>query len=131
MVTLYTTPSCASCRKAKAWLKENQIEFVEREILSKPLTVEEVKEILRMTNDGTDEIISFRSEAFKNLNIDLESLQLQQLYKIIRENPSMLRSPIIKDEKRMNVGFNQEEIRSFLPRKARIFIYDEDQQMSS
>ena len=31
----------------------------------------------------------------------------------------MLRRPIIKDEKRLNVGFNEEEIRSFLPRKFR------------
>ena len=32
----------------------------------------------------------------------------------------MLRRPIIKDEKRLNVGFNEEEIRSFLPRKLRM-----------
>ncbi|MEB8647245.1 transcriptional regulator Spx, partial [Bacillus cereus] len=25
MVILYTTASCASCRKAKAWLEEHQI----------------------------------------------------------------------------------------------------------
>ncbi|MDF2607273.1 MAG: Glutaredoxin, partial [Bacillales bacterium] len=25
MVTLYTTPSCTSCRKARAWLEENNI----------------------------------------------------------------------------------------------------------
>ncbi|WP_428912240.1 transcriptional regulator SpxA [Niallia sp. Krafla_26] len=119
MVILYTTPSCTSCRKAKVWLKENQIDFVEREMLSQPLTVEEVKEILRMTDDGTDEIISFKSQAFKKLNVDLESLQLEEFYKIIKDNPSLLRRPIIKDEKRMNVGFNEEEIRSFLPRKLR------------
>ena len=54
--------------------------------------------------------------------LTLESLQLQELYKIIKDNPSMLRRPIIKDEKRLNVGFNEEEIRSFLPRKFRRFI---------
>jgi regulatory protein spx len=117
MVILYTTPSCTSCRKAKAWLKEYQIDFVEREMLSKPLSAQEVQEILRMTENGTDEIISFKSKAFRKLNVDLESIQLQELYKIIKDNPSMLRRPIIKDEKRLNVGFNEEEIRSFLPRR--------------
>ena len=120
MVILYTTPSCTSCRKAKAWLKEHQIDFVEREMLSKPLSAQEVQEILRMTENGTDEIISFKSKAFRKLNIDWESIQLQDLYKIIKDNPSMLRRPIIKDEKRLNVGFNEEEIRSFLPRKLRM-----------
>ena len=32
MVILYTSPGCASCRKAKQWLKDNQIEFVEKNI---------------------------------------------------------------------------------------------------
>ncbi|MEH6984909.1 glutaredoxin domain-containing protein, partial [Priestia megaterium] len=27
MVTLYTSPSCTSCRKAKAWLEENDIGY--------------------------------------------------------------------------------------------------------
>ena len=27
MVTLYTSPSCTSCRKARAWLEEHNIPF--------------------------------------------------------------------------------------------------------
>lgn len=30
MVILYTTASCASCRKAKAWLEEHQIDYIEK-----------------------------------------------------------------------------------------------------
>ncbi|WP_304413646.1 glutaredoxin domain-containing protein, partial [Geobacillus sp. ZGt-1] len=45
MVKLYTSPSCTSCRKAKAWLEKHNIPYVERNIFSEPLTVEEIKEI--------------------------------------------------------------------------------------
>lgn len=121
MVTLYTSPSCTSCRKAKAWLQENNIEFVERNIFSEPLSVEEVKEIVRMTEDGTDEIISTRSKVFQELDVDLDSMPLQQLFKLISENPGLLRRPIIMDEKRIQVGYNEAEIRRFLPRKVRTF----------
>ena len=34
MVILYTSPGCASCRKAKQWLIDNQIEFVEKNIFT-------------------------------------------------------------------------------------------------
>ena len=34
MVILYTSPGCASCRKAKQWLKDNQIEFIEKNIFT-------------------------------------------------------------------------------------------------
>jgi len=129
MVTLYTSTSCTSCRKAKAWLEEHEIAYIERDIFSEPLTIDEIKEIFRMTEDGTDEIISTRSKAFEKLNINIESLSLQELYKIIKENQGLLKRPIILDEKRLQVGYNEDEIRSFLPRKVRAFQRCEAQQM--
>jgi regulatory protein spx len=121
MVTLYITSSCASCRKAKAWLQEHQIDFIERNIVSEPLTVEEIKSILRLTEDGTEDIISTNSKTYKQLDMDIDSLPLNQLYDLIIKNPQMLRRPILQDHKRLQVGYNEEEIRSFLPRKLRTF----------
>jgi regulatory protein spx len=125
MITLYISPSCASCRKAKAWFDNRQIFYKERNILSEKLTLDEIKNILHFTEEGTDEIISTKSKAFQSLNINIDSLSLGELYKIIGENPGLLRKPLILDEKRLQVGFNEEEIRSFLPRNMRIFQLDE------
>ena len=58
MLTLYTSPSCTSCRKARAWLQEHEIPFKERNIFSEPLNIEELKAILIMTEDGTDYLYS-------------------------------------------------------------------------
>lgn len=121
MVTLYTTPSCTSCRKAKMWLEEHHISYKERNIFSETLSIDEIKEILRMTEDGTDEIISTRSKIFQKLNINVDTLPLQDLYKLICENPGLLRRPIIIDEKRLQVGYNEDEIRRFLPRIVRTY----------
>ncbi|NMA90021.1 MAG: transcriptional regulator Spx [Amphibacillus sp.] len=119
MVTLYTSPSCTSCRKAKAWLEEHDIPYQERNIFSDTLTIDEIKEILRMTEDGTDEIISTRSKAFQKLEVDIEQMSLKDLIDTIQEYPGILRRPIILDEKRLQVGYNEDEIRRFLPRKVR------------
>ena len=119
MVTLYTTPSCTSCRKAKSWLEEHNVEYIERNIFSQPLSINEIKGILRMTEDGTEEIISTKSKTFQELNIDIDTLPLKELYQLIKDHPAMLRRPIIMDEKRLNVGYNEDEIRRFLPRKIR------------
>ena len=119
MLTLYTSPSCTSCRKARAWLQEHEIPFVERNIFSEPLNISELKAILQMTEDGTEEIISTRSKVFQKLNIDLDELPLQELLDLVQENPGLLRRPIMIDEKRLQVGFNEDEIRRFLPREVR------------
>ena len=64
-----------------------------------------------MTEDGTGEIISTRSKTYQKLNVDIDSLPLQDLYSIIQDNPGLLRRPIILDDKRLQVGYNEDEIR--------------------
>lgn len=120
-VTIYSQASCSSSRKALKWLKENNIDYKEKRITSHPLTLAEFKEILSMTEDGTDEIIATNSNDFKNLNIDIDQLSIQELYAIIQAHPRMLRSPILVDEKRIQVGYNEMDIRRFIPRKVRAY----------
>lgn len=129
MVTLYTSPSCTSCRKAKAWLETHDIPFVERNIFSDTLTLDEIKEIFRMTEDGTEEIISTRSKVFQKLSVDFDQMPLKDLFDLIKDNPAILRRPIIIDEKRLQVGYNEDEIRRFLPRKIRTLYLREAQRM--
>lgn len=129
MVTLYTSPSCTSCRKAKAWLEEHNISYTERNIFSEPLTLDEIKEILRMTEDGTEEIISTRSKVFQKLEVDFDQMPMKDLFDLIQENPGLLRRPIIIDDKRLQVGYNEDEIRRFLPRSVRTFQLKEAQRL--
>jgi regulatory protein spx len=100
-------------------LQEHEIPFVERNIFSEPLNITELKAILQMTEDGTEEIISTRSKVFQKLNIDLDDLPLKELLDLVQKNPGLLRRPIMIDEKRLQVGFNEDEIRRFLPREVR------------
>ena len=130
MVTLYVSPSCTSCRKARAWLQEHEIPFTERNIFSEPLTVDEIKQILQMTEDGTEEIISTRSKAYKQLHVDLDDLPMGELFDMIQKNPGLLRRPIIMDEKRFQVGYNEDEIRRFLPREVRALELQQAQELA-
>lgn len=119
MVTLYTSPSCTSCRKAKAWLEQHNLPYQERNIFAKPLTKAEILHVLSLTENGTEDIISTRSRAFKNLQIKIDNLSIAQLLDLISKNPSLLRRPIILDDRRLQVGYNEDEIRRFLPRAVR------------
>ncbi|OZU89372.1 hypothetical protein CIL03_06555 [Virgibacillus indicus] len=117
-VRVYGAP-CSSTRKAKEWLTKHGITYVERNILREPLTVNELRAILRMTLEGTDEIMSTRSKVYKELDLDIDALPLQELLELIHQHPGLLRSPIIMDEKRIQVGYHEDDIRQFLPRKTR------------
>ena len=119
MITLFLSPSCTSCRKARAWLTKHEVPFQEHNIITSPLSREELMSILSFTENGTEDIISTRSKVFQKLDIDVDVMSISELIQLIADNPSLLRRPILLDKKRMQIGFNEDEIRAFLSRDYR------------
>ena len=119
MIILYTSPGCASCRKAKQWLKENDMNFVEKNIFTTLLKEGEIKYLLQRSENGTEDIISTRSKAFQALERNLEDLSLAELVDFIQNNPSVLKRPIIVNEKSFVVGYDDDEITALVPQHLR------------
>lgn len=101
----------------------NNIPFIERNVFSDPLTFVEIKEILRLTDNGTEDIISPRSIKYQKKDIEIDQLQLNDLYSLIQKKTSILKSPIIHDGKHFMVGFNESQIRRFVPKIVRHYNY--------
>lgn len=75
--------------------------------------------MLKNAENGFEDIISTRSKIFKEQDLDVESMSVSQLRDFIIDNPSVLKRPIIVDDNKMQVGYNDEEIRVFIPRRLR------------
>ena len=113
MIVIYTSPGCSSCRKVKNYLKDNNLRFLEKNIFSTLLNKEEVKYLISRTDNGTDDIISKRSKIIQENKVDIDSMSLNELCDFIVENPSILKRPIIIDDKNMQIGYDEEEIELF------------------
>lgn len=113
MIVIYTAPGCASCRKVKTYLKDNEIEFKEKNIFKTLLNENEIKYLISRTENGTDDLISKRSRIMQENNFDIDSMSLDELCTFIVNNPSILKRPIIVDDKNLQVGFDEEEIEVF------------------
>ena len=113
MVIIYTSNGCSSCRKVKKWLKDNNIEFLEKNIFNTLLNHDEIKYLLSRTENGAEDIISKRSKIIQESNIDIDNLSVNELCDFIVKNPSVLKRPIIISEKNMQVGYDEEEITAF------------------
>ena len=120
MVKIYTSPSCSSCRKVKKWFNEQKIPFVEKNIFAATLNEEELKDILKKSENGTEDIISSRSKIVKESGVDLENMTIRELIAFIKENPSVLKRPIMVDDRKIQVGYNPEDITVFIPQARRL-----------
>lgn len=119
MIKIYTTPSCSSCRKAKKWMNDLHLDYKEVNLLVQELSEDELKYMLTRTENGAEDIVSKRSKVIKDGNVDIEDMSVSELIEFLREHPSALRRPIIIDERRFQVGYNDDEIRAFIPKEIR------------
>lgn len=112
----YTYPSCTSCRKTKAFLQEQQLDVKERHIFRDAPTVDELLTLLALSEDGVDSLLATRSQAFKQLNVDVDELKLSELLKLMSENPKLLKRPILTDGKEVIVGYDKASIETYARR---------------
>ena len=119
VIQIYTTPSCASCRKAKKWFDQYKIPYSEKNIFSIKLSKDDIFRMLANSENGFEDIISTRSKVFKEKKLDPDNMNVQELVEFIIEYPSVLKRPIIINENELQVGYNNEDITIFLPKELR------------
>ena len=118
-IVVYTSPGCSGCRKVKQWLKDRNIPFVEKNIFKVLLNDTEIKHLLMRSENGTDDIVSKRSKIIQENKIDIDEMSTDELIGFIKANPSVLKRPIILDEKSFQVGYDSEEVSMFVPEQLR------------
>lgn len=119
MIKIYTAPSCLSCRKVKKYFNENNIKFVEKNIINTPLSRDDIYRMLIKSENGFEDIISLRSNVFKEKGVDLEDMNTNQLIDFIIANPTILKRPIIISDLDLQIGYNEDDITLFLPEELR------------
>ncbi|MBM7552299.1 Spx/MgsR family RNA polymerase-binding regulatory protein [Thalassobacillus pellis] len=113
----FSYPSCTSCRRTKSWLKEQGVQFKERHLFKETPDKEELTQILSLTTEGIDEILATRSKEFKSLEVDINSLTLNEFIDLVMKKPKLLKRPILTDGKKLVVGYDVEGLHSITKHK--------------
>lgn len=71
-------------------------------------------EIVKKTHNGVDEILSTRSQRFKQLEVDINELTVSELLEMLSEDPRLLKRPILTDGENLIVGYNQSAMKELL-----------------
>lgn len=121
MIKIYLSrASSSSCRKARTWLINHQIPFKEIDInKTSGIPKQDFLHILSLTEAGLDDVIAKKSDIYKKLNIDFGDITLSEIHSLVNEHRALIKRPIIVDETHLQIGFNDDGIRQFIPRKYR------------
>ena len=74
-------------------------------------------ELLSMTTEGMDELLAKRSQEYKKLNVDVDSMTLSEVVNLLIEHPRLLRRPILTDGKKLVVGYNESALKNLVKKK--------------
>lgn len=117
---LLVTSSCSSCVRTRKFFIDNNLEFVEENFYSQPISEKHFKDILSLSENGVYDIVSKRSKYLSSHKIQVDELKISELINLIHKHPTIVKRPILLQydrsglPKRLMIGYNNQDIKVFL-----------------
>lgn len=99
-------------------LKSYNLPHKVRHMKRDPFSYEEFKQLMKLTADGFDDILTTKGKTYEKLQeqgIQFEALPMREAYKLILQYPSLLTLPLVTDFK-TRTGSGMGGARLFRPR---------------
>lgn len=109
-------PKCSTCKKAKKWLKDNGVEFEERDIVENNPTKEELTKWFKESKLSLKKFFNTSGKLYRELNIKdkFENSTEEELIEILATNGMLVKRPIFIGDNKILVGFKEEEYSKLL-----------------
>ena len=104
-------PKCSTCKKAKAWLEENNINFEDRNIVEDTPTLQELTEWIEKSGLDLKKWFNTSGLKYKELNLKdkLGSMTDEEKIKLLASDGKLIKRPLLISDKEVYVGFKEEQ----------------------
>lgn len=118
MLTIYYKKGCTSSNKAMKWLDSHEVGYYSCRI--KEIQKEDLLYILSLTENGMNDIVKLQGDERIQQKIrKLYQMTLNKAIDYLIEYPEIIKIPIIITKNKLLIGYNDAEIRKFIPRSMR------------
>lgn len=104
-------PKCSTCKKAKKWLEENNIQFEERNIVIETPTAKELTQWIQKSGYDIKKWFNTSGLKYKELNLKDKLLNMTDKEKIelLASDGMLIKRPILITDKEILIGFKEEK----------------------
>ena len=104
-------PKCSTCRKAKKWLEENNIEFEERNIIDDNPTYEELKEWYEKSGLALNRFFNTSGMKYRELKLKDKRPEMSEdeQLKLLATDGMLVKRPVIVSDSVILTGFKVKE----------------------
>lgn len=109
-------PKWTTCKKAKEWLKNNNIQVEERHIVDNRPTKEELTKWITSSSLPLKKFFNTSGKLYRELNIKdkFESHTDEELIEILATNGMLVKRPLLIIDDKVLVGFKESEYETLL-----------------
>ena len=104
-------PKCSTCKKAKKWLEENNIEFIDRNIVEETPTVEELIEWIQKSGKELKKWFNTSGLKYKELNLKdkLVTMSDKEKIELLASDGMLIKRPVLVSDKGIFTGFKEDK----------------------
>ena len=104
-------PKCSTCKKAKKWLEENSIEFIDRNIVTDTPTQEELTEWIERSGQDIKKWFNTSGLKYKELNLKdrLVNMSNEEKIELLASDGMLIKRPLLISDKGIFTGFKEEK----------------------
>ena len=104
-------PKCSTCKKAKAWLDENHVEYVGRHIVTENPTAQELDEWQKKSGLPLKRFFNTSGLVYRDLGLKdkLSSMEREEQLAELASNGMLVKRPLIVAEDFVLAGFKPKE----------------------
>lgn len=103
-------PKCTTCKKAKKWLDDNKLTYIDRHIKEDNPTIEELKEWHKKSGLPLKRFFNTSGNLYKELGLKdkLPSMTEEEQYELLATDGMLVKRPIIVTEDKVFTGFKED-----------------------
>lgn len=109
-------PKCTTCRKAKKFLQENNIDFDDRDITINNPTVEELEKWIDLSGLEVKKFFNTSGVLYREMNLKdkIKNMSKDEMIKLLSTDGKLVKRPILISEDRVLVGFKEDQYKEIL-----------------
>ena len=106
-IFFYSYSKCSTCRKAANWLDNKSFKYKIIDIVKEPPLLKFLNLALEQHSEDKKRIFNTRGKAFKSINLDIYSLSIEEIIKLLLSDGKLIKRPFLVKGEKIILGFNE------------------------
>ncbi|EUJ44626.1 arsenate reductase family protein [Listeria riparia] len=111
MITFYWYPKCSSCKKAKQWLDDNEVDYNQIDMIETPPTKEELQQWWKNSGLGIRRFFNTSGIKYRELGLKdkVDQMTEDEAFTLLATDGKLIKRPIVTNGEKVTLGFKESD----------------------